>query len=463
MVSNNKPEREITFFNKEPEVQVGILSGRLINFELYGDFKCQGFQNRFNGPFTAEFLGSNIIFKNDHEQFQINDEIVFEPTDPPSDSFLIRNVTIGIDFHWERKEKQRFSGSLKLKKDKDKIWLINIITAEKYLQSVISSEMSSKSSLQLLKAHSIISRSWLIAQMEKSKTSRKGKPGPSRSQTSFSTEKEFIKWYGREEHAFFDICADDHCQRYQGITKISTENAKQAVLQTKGIILTNRGKICDTRYSKACGGITESFENVWEPVKYEYLSSVVDYKFPPDNYSFDFSDEKNAEKWVKGKPPAYCNTANKKILSQALLEYDQNTKDFYRWKVEYNQQEISEIIKTKSGIDFGNIIDLIPVERGASSRLIKLKIMGTLKSLIIGKELEIRRMLSKSHLYSSAFVVEKQMGSNDIPEKFILYGAGWGHGAALCQIGAAVMSALGFQFDEILLHYFKHAELKKIY
>ncbi|HVO75993.1 MAG TPA: SpoIID/LytB domain-containing protein [Ignavibacteriaceae bacterium] len=461
MTENNKAVRDITF-SKEPEVHVGITSESSINFELYGDFKCQGFQKSFNGPFAAELRGNNILFKNRDDEFQAGDEIIFEPTDPVSDSFLIRNITIGMDFHWEKKEKQRFIGSLKLKKDKDKIWLINIIPVEKYLQSVISSEISSKSSLQLLKAHAIISRSWLLAQMEKSKISKKVKPVQS-SKSSFSSEKEFIKWYGRDDHNLFDICADDHCQRYQGITKIFTENAKQAVQQTKGIVLSNRGKICDTRYSKACGGITESFENVWEPVKYEYLSSVVDYKFPPDNFSLDFSDEKNAQKWIKAKPAAYCNTANKKILSQALLEYDQNTKDFFRWKVEYAQEEISEIIKNKTGIDFGKIVDLTPVERGASSRLIKLKITGTLKSLIFGKELEIRRILSKSHLYSSAFVVEKQLGVHGLPEKFILYGAGWGHGVGLCQIGAAVMSALGFQFDEILLHYFKDAEMRKLY
>lgn len=456
-------QRESTFFSKEPEVHVGIMSDKNINFELYGDFKSQGLQTRFNGPFFAEIVDGNIFFRNDNNKVQATDEIIFEPTDPASDSFLIRDVTIGVDFHWQRKEKQRFNGSLKLKKEKDKIWLINIIPAEKYLQSVVSSEISSKSSLQLLKAHAIISRSWLLSQMEKSKTSKKGKAGGARIPNSFKTEKEFIKWYGREDHNLFDICADDHCQRYQGITKIFTENAKQAVQQTCGIVLSNRGKTCDTRYSKSCGGITESFENVWEPVKYDYLSSVVDYKFPPDNYSSDFSNETNAERWIKGKPAAYCNTANKKILSQALLDYDQQTKDFYRWKTEYTQAEISEIIKTKSGIDFGNIIDLIPVERGASSRLIKLKIVGTLKSLTIGKELEIRRILSNSHLYSSAFVVEKTMGSNGLPEKFILYGSGWGHGVGLCQIGAAVMSALGFQFDEILLHYFRNAELKKIY
>jgi len=463
MAVNNKPERESFFFNKEPEVHVGIMSERRINFELYGDFKSHGMQSKFNGPFFAELAEGNIICQNGDNKLQVTDEIIFEPTDPASDSFLIRDVTIGVDFHWQRKEKQRFTGSLKLKKEKNRIWLINILPAEKYLQSVISSEISSKSSLQLLKAHAIISRSWLLSQMEKSKTSKKVKPSVSKSPASFSTDKEYIKWYGREDHNLFDICADDHCQRYQGITKIFTENAKQAVLQTYGIILANRGKICDTRYSKSCGGITESFENVWEPVKYEYLSSIVDYKFPPDNYSLDFSNEKNVEKWVKGKPAAYCNTANKKILSQALIEYDQKTKDFYRWKAEYTQAEISEIIKVKSGIDFGNIVDLIPMERGASSRLIKLKIVGTLKTLIIGKELEIRRVLSNSHLYSSAFVVEKEMGNNGLPEKFILYGSGWGHGVGLCQIGAAVMSALGFQFDEILLHYFRNAELKKIY
>jgi SpoIID/LytB domain protein len=444
----------------EPLIQIGILSDNKISFELYGDFSSNLTSKKLNGRFAAELVNDEIICKSNEEKFNSKNEIVFQPHDLSTDTFLIRDVTIGVKFHWERKEKQRFSGSLKLKKDKDKIAVINIISIEKYLTSVISSEMSAKSSLQLLKAHAIVSRSWLLAQIEKSKTLKKAK---SKYSSSFESDNEHIKWYDREDHELFDVCADDHCQRYQGVTKVFTEIARDAVTQTHGIVLISKEKICDARYSKSCGGISESFENVWEPIKYDYLTSINDYKFPAENFNPDFSNERNAVKWIKCNPPSFCNTTDKKILSHVLLDYDQETTDFFRWKVSYSQAELCEILKSKSGIDFGNIIDLVPVERGKSARLIKLKIIGTNKTLIVGKELEIRRFLSKSHLYSSAIVIEKSDIENGIPQKFDIFGAGWGHGAGLCQIGAAVMAERGHEFDEILLHYFKNAELKKIY
>ena len=445
---------------KEPKISVGILSEKQVNFELHGDFKVSGMKQTFSGRFNAELKDDRIICRKGEDKIEMSNEIIFEPEDPQTESFMLRDVTIGVKFHWERKEKERFTGALKLLKENGKIAAINILPIENYLISVISSEMSAKSSLQLLKAHSIISRSWLLAQIEKSKTLKKEKTNY---KSTYNADDEHIKWYDREDHKLFDVCADDHCQRYQGITKVFTEVARQAVKQTAGVVLSSDDNICDARYSKSCGGISESFENVWEPLKYSYLTSIIDYKFEPENYNLDFSNESNARKWIKGNPPAFCNTKDKKILSQVLLDYDQETTDFYRWKVEYPQQEISEIIKTKSGIDFGEIIDLVPIERGHSARLIKLKIIGTKKTLIIGKELEIRRTLSLSHLYSSAFIVEKDDIQNGVPQKFILTGAGWGHGVGLCQIGAAVMAAKGFQFDEILLHYFSNAILKKIY
>ena len=445
---------------KEPNINVGILTEKQINFELHGDFKTLGMKQTFSGRYTAEIINDRIVCKRGNEKIEISDEIIFEPQDPSIESFLLKDVTIGVKFHWERKEKQRFTGSLKLLKNNGLITAINILPIENYLVSVISSEMSAKSSLQLLKAHAIISRSWLLSQIEKSKEFKSGK---SHVKSDSQNETEHIKWYDREDHTLFDVCADDHCQRYQGVTKVFTEGARQAVKQTSGVVLTSNNKICDTRYSKSCGGISESFENVWEPVKYSYLSSIIDYKFEPESYNFDFSNELNARKWITSNPPAFCNTHDKRILSQVLLDYDQETTDFYRWKIEYTQQEISNLIKKNTGIDYGEIKDLIPIERGVSARLIKLKIVGTKKTLIIGKELEIRRTLSTSHLYSSAFVVDKEDIQNGIPQKFILRGAGWGHGVGLCQIGAAVMAAKGYQFDEILVHYFQNAKLKKIY
>jgi len=447
-------------YSKEPVISVGIMSEKIISFELHGEFKVNGQNKAFSGRFSAELSGDKIICKQDEIIFEFAGEVIFKPQDFETESFLLKNVTIGVKFHWEKKEKERFAGSLKLLKDNGKIIAINIIPIENYLVSVISSEMSPKSPLQLLKTHAIISRSWLLSQIERSKSNKKVK---TKIPTTIAAEEEHIKWYDREDHKLFDVCADDHCQRYQGVSKVFTETAWQGVKQTSGIVLVSEDKICDTRYSKSCGGITESFENVWEPKKQSYLSSVIDYKFELENYNLDFSIEANAVEWIKSNPQSFCNTKDKKILSHILVDFDQTTKDFYRWKVEYSQAEISQLIKTKSGIDFGDIKDLVPIERGYSSRLIKLKIIGTKKTLIIGKELEIRRLLSESHLYSSAFVVDKVNIQNGIPQKFILTGAGWGHGVGLCQIGAAVMASKGHQFDEILLHYFKNAKLKKIF
>jgi SpoIID/LytB domain protein len=447
-------------YDSEPFISVGILSDTKIKFELYGDFSSYGFKHFFSGRFEAEIVNDRIVCKGDADKIEISDEIIFEPQEPDSESFLIKDVVIGVKFHWERKEKQRFTHSLKLIKENGKITVINIIPIEKYLMSVISSEMSAKCSMQMLKATAVVSRSWLLAQIEKSKAI---KSTHSDYKTIYESENELIRWYDREDHKLFDVCADDHCQRYQGVTKMTTDIVRKAVEQTAGVVLLEDNKILDARFSKSCGGISESFENVWEPIKHPSLSAVYDYKFIADDFDDDFSKEINAAKWIKGNPPAFCNTADPKILNQILLDYDQETKDFYRWKVEFTQAQLSELIKRKSGIDFGLIKDLIPVERGFSSRLVKLKIVGTKKTLTIGKELEIRRTLSETHLYSSAFIVEKLGDVDGLPEKFILWGAGWGHGVGLCQIGAAVMAEQGYQFDEIAIHYFKNAILKKIY
>jgi stage II sporulation protein D len=443
---------------EEPFINVGILTDTKIRFELYGDFSVFGFKDPFSGIFTAEWKNDMILCKSSKHKLEVTNEIEFIPSDPVSESFLLRDVIIGNKFHWERKEKQRFIYSLLLKRVGQEIIAINRIPLERYLTSVISSEMSAKSSIELLEAQAVIARSWVLAQISRSSELKEKREIH---ETALELKDELIKWYDREEHEFYDVCADDHCQRFQGVTKIISEVSFTAVERTKGIVLLNGGKVCDARYSKCCGGITESFENVWEPVKHPYLTSIVDYKFEPENYELDFSDEENSARWITEYPPAFCNTSDTKILSHILVDYDRETKDFFRWKIEYTQDELAEIIKEKTGIDFGNIVDLIPVERGDSARLVKIKIVGTNKTLTIGKELEIRRVLSKTHLYSSAFILKK-VGKN-IPEKFIFYGAGWGHGVGLCQIGAAVMAEKGYHFDEILLHYFKNSELKKIY
>jgi SpoIID/LytB domain protein len=445
---------------KEPKINVGIFSEKKIYFDLYGEFNVEGLNQILSGRFSAELIKDKIVCKKGDEIFEFPNEVLFEPIDPGIESFLIKDVIIGLKFHWERREKQRFAGTLKIIKDNGKLTAINIISIEGYLSSVISSEMNAKSSLQLLKAQAIVSRSWLLSQLQRMKYLKKEK---TKSKNEFVSENEIIRWYDMEDHKHFDVCADDHCQRYQGITKIISDVALQAIEQTKGIVLTFDDRLCDARYSKSCGGITESFYNVWEPIQIAYLTSVVDYKYEPENFDLNFVSENNASKWIKGNVPSFCNLTDRKIISQVLNDFDQETKDFYRWKVEYTQEELRELINFKTQMDFGNIIDLIPIERGNSARIIKLKIRGTKKELTFGKELEIRRILSKTHLYSSAFVVEKSNIGNEIPKNFTIYGAGWGHGVGLCQIGAAYMASKGYQFDEILFHYFRGTKLKKLY
>ena len=444
----------------EPDVSVAILSDDEINLVIYGNYVSSDGKKILNGKCKAYIENGKIILESESEKFEIESGTLFSPEDFEADSFVLRNVIIGKRFHWEKKENQRFLGRLKFLIENNKITAVNILPVENYLTSVISSEMSATSPKELLKAHAIISRSWLLAQMEKSKELREQRVSY---KPEIKTETEFIKWYDREDHTLYDVCADDHCQRYQGITKLIAHNAQNAVQETRGLVLTFEDKICDTRFSKSCGGITEPFENVWEPEPKPYLTKIIDYKFEPDGYELDLTIEENAQKWIRNSPPAFCNTTDEKILSQVLLDYDQETKDFYRWKKEYTQKEISGLISTKSGIDFGEILDLIPVQRGESGRIIKLKIVGTKKTLTVGKELYIRKILSDSHLYSSAFVVDKFDIQNDVPQKFVLTGAGWGHGVGLCQIGAAVMSHMGYKFDEILLHYFKGASITRLY
>ena len=435
----------------EPIVNVGIMFEKTINFEFHGEYHCVSTGATVTDLLTASFSEGKILFEN-----QLFGELVFEPTNYDADCVELKNVVIGINFHWERKENQQFKGGLKLIVENEKLTAVNQIGVESYLTSVISSEMSATSSPELLKAHAVISRSWLLAQIEKNKALE----ATTRYQSIFQTEDELIRWYDREDHTLFDVCADDHCQRYQGIIRQNAAVAA-AINATRGILLEYNGKICDARFSKSCGGVTEVFENFWEPVHHDYLPALRD--TPEENDFEDLTDEATAEKWIRTDPPAFCNTHNKEVLSQVLNDYDQETTDFYRWKVTYNQQELSELITKRSGIDFGDIIDLVPIERGTSGRLIRLKIVGTKRTITIGKELEIRKTLSTSHLYSSAFLIDKEMGTDGIPHSFTLIGAGWGHGVGLCQIGAAVMSAEGYTYDQILLHYFKGSELVKRY
>ena len=423
----------------EPTIDVGIMQGEEIAFLFNKPYTANG--TIFNiGEYKATLKDEKVLFEGNSY-----DELIFTPATENPSTFSLHGVTIGKEFHWQQQETQTFQGSLILRIIDGELHAINRIPIEDYLTSVIASEMSGTSSIELLKAHAVISRSWLLAQIASPKLkieNSKLKVDPtcnnldsSASPTlevnfQFSTfNSQFIKWYDREAHTHFDVCADDHCQRYQGVHRKITEQVHEAIRATRGIVLSYEGEVCDARFSKCCGGITELYESCWDDTPHPYLSVVHD---------------------------PFCNTDDPKILSEVLNHYDQGT-DFYRWTVEYTQEELSELVRRRSGFDYGDIVDLIPIERGPSGRIVRLQIVGTKATRIIGKELEIRRTLSETHLYSSAFEVEKRGAS------FVLHGSGWGHGVGLCQIGAAVMGAKGYDYKEILHHYYPEAELTEWY
>ena len=436
---------------EEPIVSVGIVSASKLCFSLNAPYTVCGSQRY--GKQVVELSEGRILWEN-----TLYDELLFEPTDAQS-SFTLEDVTIGVNFHWERKEAQTFLGKLRFIVQNNNICAINELPVETYLTSVISSEMRATSSLELLKAHAVISRSWLLAQIEQ----RKAENNNVEKQPSFfKTNEEIVRWYDREDHKRFDVCADDHCQRYQGITKAANKHVVEAIQQTAGEILTSHGEICDARYSKCCGGAVEEFQYCWENIKKPYLQALPD-ALPDTTPLPDLTDEAVACQWILSSPNAFCNTTDQKVLSQVLNDFDQETTDFYRWNQTYSQAEVKQLLEEKLEVQFGDIIDLVPLSRGKSGRIYRLKIVGKEHTLIIGKELEIRRALSKSHLYSSAFIVEKADIKDGVPQKFIIKGAGWGHGVGLCQIGAAMMGKQGYRYEEILLHYYKGAEITKAY
>jgi len=405
----------------QEKIEVGIMSGSEINFEIISDGA---------GPQKVSYEKGKINYNG-----TLFDELFFDAVTPSSlfaePTFILHDVTIGIDFHWERKQRQKFAGALKFIVQGEKVTAVNIVGVEDYLLSVISSEMKGSASVEFLKAHAVISRSWVMSQILKR---RNGSVSANLGEVSQPDGETFIKWFDHDDHSDFDVCADDHCQRYQGLGGTVSANARKAVDQTWGEVLTYGGEICDARFSKCCGGRTELFSTCWEDRDYPYLASVEDAG--------------------RGKRD-FCDTEDESVLAQVLNDYDLETKDFYRWTVEYDRDGLSELLRRRSGVDFGTIRDLIPVERGQSGRIKLLKIVGTRRTMTIGKELLIRRWLSESHLKSSDFEVE-QSG-----DRIVLHGRGWGHGVGLCQIGAAVMASEGYSYREILQHYYQGSELTR--
>lgn len=430
VAASEETEKEIIWrlTRSQRRLEVGIMSGSEIEFEIISDGA---------GRQKVEYSQGRISYNG-----ALYDELVFEAQTEATmfaePSFILYGVTIGVDFHWERKVTQKFAGTLKFIVDGGKVTAVNIVGVEDYLLSVISSEMKASAGLEFLKAHAVISRSWVMAQVEHRQSHVSRTPGPS-CPVSEPVEgaEEYIKWFDHDDHTLFDVCADDHCQRYQGLTMAVGDTVRKAVDQTWGLVLTSEGKICDARFSKCCGGRMELFSTCWEDKDYPYLQPL------PDTADC-----------VEGGD-VFCDTKDEKILSQVLNDYDLETRDFYRWRTEYSRTEVSDLVRRRSGMDFGTIRDLVPVERGPSGRLKRLKVVGDKKTMIIGKELIIRRWLSDSHLKSSAFEVHWD------GDHLTLDGSGWGHGVGLCQIGAAVMAAKGYTFDRILLHYYPGSTLER--
>lgn len=430
VAASEETEKEIIWrlTRSQRRLEVGIMSGSEIEFEIISDGA---------GRQKVEYSQGRISYNG-----ALYDELVFEAQTEATmfaePSFILYGVTIGVDFHWERKVTQKFAGTLKFIVDGGKVTAVNIVGVEDYLLSVISSEMKASAGLEFLKAHAVISRSWVMAQVEHRQSHVSRTPGPS-CPVSEPVEgaEEYIKWFDHDDHTLFDVCADDHCQRYQGLTMAVGDTVRKAVDQTWGLVLTSEGKICDARFSKCCGGRMELFSTCWEDKDYPYLQPL------PDTADC-----------VEGGD-VFCDTKDEKILSQVLNDYDLETRDFYRWRTEYSRTEVSDLVRRRSGMDFGTIRDLVPVERGPSGRLKRLKVVGDKKTMIIGKELIIRRWLSDSHLKSSAFEVHWD------GDHLTLDGSGWGHGVGLCQIGSAVMAAKGYTFDRILLHYYPGSTLER--
>ncbi len=447
----------------EPLITVGIMERRdHVEGRLNGTFSVDGAgpetdreTNRLTGGFSAIAAPGGIVLR-DAAGRVVGRSPSFRIKGGGPATFDLFGVTIGSRFHWERSENQTFHGNLVLRAGADgTMAAINEVPVEAYLESVISSEMNASAPAELLKSHAILSRSWLLAALR-----RKRGPQRTRGEAAHVPEREgeVVRWYGREEHDLFDVCADDHCQRYHGVTKITSQGARDAVRQTRGIVLAWGDEICDARYSKACGGLTEEFGTAWDDARHPYLTSVAD---APDPYP-PVTTEIEAARWCLSAPYAYCNTKDEEILKEILPAFDRETEGFFRWTVEYPHEELEQILYEKSGFDFGRLQALVPLARGPSGRIFRLRVIGTKMSMIVGKELEIRRWLSHTHLYSSAFVV-RAGDAGLTPERFVFHGAGWGHGVGLCQIGAAVMASRGSSAEEIVGHYFPGTTLRGLY
>jgi stage II sporulation protein D len=451
--------------HQEPLLRVGLMSDRAlptVKLTLAGPYKASNSEVLESGEYIALNDGGLVRLAG---SASINAQsLALTPVDFDASRATIHGITIGVDFHWERSESQTFQGSVVLSPQSDGLLVINELPLEAYLVSVISSEMSASAPGELLRAQAIVSRSWLLAQMRNRYKPAGGNSRDKGAAADQSPETEMIRWWDRENHADFDVCADDHCQRYQGISKAFSKEAFEAVRDTRGRVLMWGDEICDARYSKSCGGMTEEFRAAWEDRDVPYLQAVYDGEDDGAGCPMPLSGESNAGEWIKSRPAAFCNTESVELLARILPGFDQETRDFFRWEVEYSNEELSRIILDRTGLDVGRLVSLEAIERGKSARIVRLKIVGEKRTAEIGKELFIRRALSRSHLYSSAFVVDAERDSaGEYPLRFKLIGAGWGHGVGLCQIGAAVMAERGYNHEPILAHYLRGVSLRAVY
>jgi len=439
--------------SREPMIRVGVVDHtHRVSGECHGGWTVG--DKTFTGGFVVADDGGTLCFSGPGGE-GVSRGARISCGGSEGSSVTLHDVTIGSTFHWERRESQTFRGDLMFVRRADgSMAAIVLVRLEEYLVSVISSEMNPDAPPEFLKAHAITSRSWLGAML-----GREHKSIGITSMRSAEKEGQLLRWYEREDHDLYDVCADDHCQRFQGTAKSPGTAARHAVRATAGGFLVHGGEICDARFSKACGGMTELYENCWEGIPVPYLQSVMD----SDHTCQGPDDEQHAESWIRSRPDVFCNVSDADLMGRILPSFDRETKDFFRWKQEYRREELEEVLHAKSGLDFGKVLDLVPVERGPSGRIVRLKIRGTRNTLVVGKELEIRRWLSSSHLYSSAFVIEKTRDASGNPVQFTLHGCGWGHGVGLCQIGAAVMASRGKTAPEILRHYYRGADLHTLY
>jgi len=439
---------ELARAGQEPQIAVGVIADKpAIRFRLHGSFVDDNGQSWPAGNYLAEAATGGVRISGPRSDCA--PELRLAPASTTDPFSLL--ATIGIDFHWQRDEEQRFAGGLRIIGDGAKLTAVNEVPLETYLASVICSEMSAGSPPEFLRSHAIISRSWLLAQLVP------------RGATAMPTDApgERIRWYDRDAHLDFDVCADDHCQRYQGLTRITSPWVAAAVQDTRGQVLTHGGAVCDARFYKCCGGVTEDFRVAWADTAVPYLVPVrdaSDQALPTPA----LTDEAAVRAFIAGEPPAFCNCRDAALLSSILPSYDQETADFYRWRVHLSADAARALIQKKLGVDVGRVLALTPVSRGRSGRIDRLRIVGEQQTLVVGKELEIRRALSESHLYSSAFVVDTE-GEPARPDAFVLRGAGWGHGVGLCQIGAAAMAAQGHDHRRILAHYYPGTQIEQWY